>query len=280
LVLLVFGVLLRPNALAAAPLLAAYIIWPSQFSWKRVATFYIPAVLVLFVTVQVVYYGVLGARRQHPLHSIMVFDLGGISHFAKENMFPGAWTPEQTKLITDGCYQPIMWDIYWTQQPCQFVMAQLERDNIFTSPALTDVWKRAILSHPVAYLTHRADFMATFLFGPKNLGMWARDLDDADKIIFADNPRLMGLKTLHDLLKPTPLFWTGAWLLLDIIVSFFAWRRRDTPEGAFALGICGSAVIYIFTFFAVGVSTDFRYAYWAVLAGLTGGGAIATRRTS
>ena len=35
LVLFAFGVLLRPNALAAAPLLAAYLIWPSQFSWKR-----------------------------------------------------------------------------------------------------------------------------------------------------------------------------------------------------------------------------------------------------
>jgi hypothetical protein len=278
-VLLVFGLLLRPNALAAAPLLTAYIIRPSQFSWKRVAAFYIPAALALFVTVQVVYYGVLGATRQQPLHSIMVFDLGGISHFAKENMFPGTWTPDQTKLITNGCYQPIMWDIYWTQQPCQFVMAQLERDKIFTSPVLTDAWTRAILSHPAAYLTHRADFMAAFLFGSKNLGMWTRDLDDADKIIFVDNPRLMALKSIHDVLKPTPLFWTGAWLLLNTAVCLFAWRRRETPEGTFALAVCGSAVIYMLTFFAVGVSTDFRYAYWAVLAGLTGATAIATRRT-
>jgi hypothetical protein len=32
------------------------------------------------------------------------------------------------------------------------------------------------------------------------------------------------------------------------------------------------------TFFAVGVATDFRYAYWAVLAGLTGAIAVAQRR--
>ena len=32
-----FGVLLRPNALIAAPMLAAYTIWPNQFSWKRTA---------------------------------------------------------------------------------------------------------------------------------------------------------------------------------------------------------------------------------------------------
>ena len=54
--------------------------------------------------------------------------------------------------------------------------------------------------------------------------------------------------------------------------------RRDTPAGAFALGICGSAIVYIMTFLTVGVATDFRYAYWGVLAGLNGAVAIAARR--
>ena len=107
--------------------------------------------------------------------------------------------------------------------------------------------------------------------------MWTRDLDDASKIIFADNPRLMALKALHDVLKPTPLFRAGTWLLLDLVVCLFAWRRRKTPAGAFALGICGSAVVYVMTFFAVGVATDFRYAYLAVLAGLTGAVAVAAQ---
>jgi hypothetical protein len=273
-------VLLRPNALAAAPLLTAYILWPTRFAWKRTAILYVPAALALFGLVQVVYYGVLGAARQQPLHSIMVFDLGGISHFSKDNVFPGTWTADETKLITDGCYQPLAWDIYWTQEPCSFVMEHLEkRDKIFASPALTDAWASALLRHPIAYLEHRTDFMATFLFGAWNMTMWTRDLDDADKIAFADNPRLMALKTIHDTLKQTPVFFAGTWLLLDMIVCGFAWRRRDTPEGLFALGVCGSAIVYVMTFAAVGVATDFRYAYWAVLAGLTGAVAVATRRT-
>ena len=84
----------------------------------------------------------------------------------------------------------------------------------------------------------------------------------------------MALSRLHDALKSTPLFRAGTWLLLNIALCLFAWRRRDTPAGAFVLGICGSAVIYMMTFFAVGVAADFRYAYWAVLAGLTGGVAV------
>jgi hypothetical protein len=276
LVLLAFGVLLRPNALAAAPVLAAYILWPSHFSWKRTAILYLPVALGLYGLVQVIYYGVLGATRQHPLHSIMVFDLGGISHFAKDNRFPGSWSAQETRLITEGCYKPIAWDVYWTQEPCKFVMARLEADKIFGTPALAHAWKRAITTHPIAYLQHRVAFMRAFL-ADAGLTMWTMDLDDTSKTAFSDNPRLMALKTLHDALKPTPLFRAGTWLLLDIVWCFFAWRRRDTPAGAFVIGICGSAVIYMMTFFAIGVATDFRYALWAVLACLAGIVAIAQR---
>src|SRR5476651_2118333 len=275
--LLALGFLLRPHALAAAPILAAYLLWPTRFSWNRVAILCAPAALGLFGLVQVVYYNVLGATRQQPLHPIMVFDLGGISHFATTNVFPGSWTADETAIITHGCYQPIAWDIYWTQQPCLFVMEHLEREKLFASPALTDAWKHAIVSHPVAYLQHRAAFMWNFLMGT-NLTMWTLDLDDTSKIIFADNPRLMALKTLHDALKPTPLFRAGSWLLICIAVCAFAWRARNTPSGAFAIGVCGSAAVYTLTFFAVGVASDFRYGYWAVLAGLTGAIAVAQRR--
>jgi hypothetical protein len=156
-------------------------------------------------------------------------------------------------------------------------MTRLEGDKIFGSPVLTQAWTNAILVHPLAYLRHRAMFMWTFLAGA-NLTMWTLDLDDTSKVAFADNPRFMALKTLHDVLRPTPLFRAGSWLLLDLIVCLFAWRRRHTPAGAFALGICGSAVVYVMTFFAVGVASDFRYVLWAVLAGLAGTIAVAQHK--
>ena len=89
LALVILGMLLRPNALLAAPILAAYIVWPTRISLRKTAILYIPAVIGFFGMVQVVYYGMLDAKRQHPLQTIMIFDLGGISHFAKAEPVSG-----------------------------------------------------------------------------------------------------------------------------------------------------------------------------------------------
>jgi hypothetical protein len=48
------------------------------------------------------------------------------------------------------------------------------------------------------------------------------------------------------------------------------WRRREPTSGAFVIGLCGSGAVYLMSFLAVGVSTDLRYAYFAVLAALAG----------
>jgi hypothetical protein len=265
------GVLLRPNALIAAPILTAYIVWPAQMSFRRTAILFVPAVAVFFVLVQLVYYGALGATRQHPLHSIMVFDLGGISHFSKENQFPVSWSEAESALLLNGCYQPTQWDIYWRLEPCDFVMRKVEREEkLFGTPALTEAWARAVMRHPVAYLQHRAAFMWNFLAGD-NITMWLADVESPTENVFSNRPAFAALVWLHDRLKPTPLFRTGSWLVICLLVCAFAWRRRQTPEGAFSLSVCGSAAVYVLSFFAVGVASDFRYGYWAVLAGMVGG---------
>jgi hypothetical protein len=277
------GVLLRPNALIAAPILVAYILWPRRLSFKRSAILFIPAAAGLFALVQGVYYGALGATRQHPLHSIMVFDLGGISHFSQENQFPVTWSAAEQALLLNGCYQPTQWDIYWQLEPCDFVMLRLEREQkLFGTPALTDAWLHAVMRHPVAYLQHRAAFMWNFLAG-NNLVMWLTDVEHPTESVFANRPAFVALVGLYDGLKSTPLFRTGSWLLVCIAVCVFSWRRRATHDGAFAIGVCGSAAIYVLTFVAVGVASDFRYGYWAVLASIAGGtvaalGSIAPRQ--
>ena len=264
------GILLRPNALFAIPVLAIYILWPAAFRLRRAALAYVPLAIAFYALVPLVYYGALNAKRENPLHSVFVFDLGGISHFAKANRFPVSFTPEQNALVINGCYQPTLWDIYWNRDPCKFVMAKLEGERIFGTPVLTNAWLRAVTSHPVAYLQHRAAFMSTFLLGD-NLTLWTLDVEDPRLYLNTDRPAFMWLQAADDALKTTPIMRAGTWLLLDVVILAFAWRRRETPEGAFAIGACGSAAIYVLTFFVVGVAPDFRYAYWAVLAVIASG---------
>ena len=112
--------------------------------------------------------------------------------------------------------------------------------------------------------------MWNFLTGA-NLTMWVADVERPGRDVFLDRPAFGILKRIHDVLKPTPLFRAGTWLLACIAVCGLALPRRDTVEGTFAIGICGTAAVYLATFFAVGVASDFRYGYFAVLATIAGG---------
>jgi len=265
------GVLLRPNALLAAPILAAYIVSISRVSLRKTAIFYIPAAVGFFGIVQLVYYGMLDAKRQHPLQTIMIFDLGGISHFAKENQFPVDWSESENAMLLDSCYQPTQWDIYWRLDPCDFVMGKVEREKgLFGTPAISGAWLAAVLHHPIAYLQHRSAFMWNFL-AADNLTMWTADVEHPTKNVFADRAVFNALVSAHDVLKPTPFLRAGFWLLACIVVCCLSWRRSGSREAAFALGVCGSATMYVLSFYVMGVASDFRYGYLAVLAAIAGG---------
>jgi hypothetical protein len=269
--LISFGILLRPNAIAAAPLLIAYAIWPARFEWKRAALIFFPAVIAGYGLIHVTYYEILQVKRENPLHSLLVFDLGGITYFTKENQFPVTWSPEETALLTDRCYEPQHWDIYWTLDPCKFVMARLERpgDVIFGSQRLVDAWVSAVTAHPLAYVSHRLTVLWTFLALP-NLTLELYKLSLLAETPLAHNAYFLALLPLHDALKSTILYRTGLWLLLSVAIVGWAWRARRTASGAFAISIAAGGIFYLMTFGLLGVATDFRYAHWGVVAALAG----------
>jgi len=276
--LIALGVLLRPNALFAAPLILAYALWPAGFRFKRTAILFIPAALAFYGLIQLTYYGVLHAARQNIVQSIMVFDLAGISHFAQENQFPIAWTADEERQLLTTCYKPKEWDIYWRLDPCQFVMRRLEKEqHLFGTPAVPHAWLRAMARHPIAYLEHRVAFFWNFTTRD-NLTLWVFNIEDLSKPALNGRAGFAALEAIDQALKATPLLRVGSWLLLCAGVCVVAWRRRETPEGAFALGVAGSGVLYVATFLPLGVASDFRYGYWSVIAGLAGAAVLAARQ--
>ena len=266
--LIAFGVLLRPNAVIAAPLLAIYAIWPSSFSLKRAAIAFFPLAACFIALVPFVYYGLFAAERQNVLHAILVFDLGGITHFTATNQFPVEWSSEETALLKSECYDPTQWDSYWTRPPCSFVMQRLERpdDVIFGRARLVHAWWDAVTAHPLAYLEHRATFMGQFL-ARSNLVLPVTAWTDAGAS-YGNTPYRKPLLRLYEALQPTLLFRPGFWLLLAFVIGALSWRRKATRAGAFAVAVSACAAVYVLSFFVVGVGADFRYAYWCVLGTL------------
>jgi len=275
-VLIGFGVLLRPTAFVAAPLLIGYALWPQRFELKRMTILFLPALAAGFLLIHAVYYVILDVKRENPLHSVFVFDLGGITHFSGENQFPVTWSAEESALLTSRCYNPDRWDAYWTLEPCRFVMARLERpdDVIFGTPRLTDAWKQAVTTQPLAYLRHRLTYFWRFLADPDTLTYELYKINDPALTPLADNTRFKAVIALHDLLKPTVLFRPGFWLILAGMIVIAAMPARRRPAGAFAIAVAGSATIYVLTFLPFGVAADFRYGYWCVPACLVAAAAL------
>ncbi len=269
-VLVALGILLRPNAIIAAPVLLAYAFWPLRFDLKRAAILYLPALAGGYALVQITYYDVIGAVREYPERSLMVFDLGGITHFSGRNQFPVAWTADETALLISKCYDPERWDVYWTILPCPFVMRRLEAEGLFKgSPELVRAWLHAIATHPLAYLQHRATFTWRFLAGA-NLTLAEHRLEDHHNAPLMNDPTFKLVLAWHAALKTSILFRSGFWLLLTAAACALAWPARATSSGAFAIAATGSAVVYVLSFSALGVAAEFRYGYWCVLAALAG----------
>jgi hypothetical protein len=273
LALVALGILLRPNAIIAAPLLIAYVAWPTRFAWKRTALLFVPGVLASYGLIHLVYYGILDVHRDHPLQSVVVFDLGGITYLTQENQFPVSWSADgyEDALLITQCYDPSHWDSYWTRDPCQFVMNRLQSkdDVVFGTPLLDTACLLAVDARPLAYLRHRAGFLWAFL-GGANATLELERMHLVDRVPLARNPYFLTIVAWHDMLKSTVMFRAGTWLGFATAVVALAWRGRATPPGAFAIGVAGCAVVYMLSFGVFGVAADFRYAYWCVLASLAG----------
>jgi hypothetical protein len=274
--LIVLGVMLRPNAIPAGALLVLYVVAPRRFAWRRVALLFIPVAVGLFALSQVTYYQVLGAVRQYPLHSLFVFDLAGVTHHAGENAFPVEWTDQQQEMLQTECRYDDRWDWYWYIPPCSFVMERLEAENLFNSPVIGEAWRNALASHPLAYLEHRAAYMATFLSTQNQTLPETRPA--AANVSFTPSAAYEAYAAVHEALKVTPFFRAGFWLAFCALACAFAWPRRETAAGAFAFATAGSAVLYVLSFAVLGVAADFRYGYWAVPAGLAAAAMLVAER--
>jgi len=274
----VLGFWLRPNALFAAAPLFVYIVWPRDFRWKRLLITAIPLCIALQASSSLINYTWLKAAERHPTHSILVFDLTGISHFSGENAFPVSdWTSEEVERLVKTCYKPEYWDTVWWMTPdCTFVMQRLDgegpgKPRLFGTPALVDAWIGAIEAHPLAYLQHRfAHFKVLML--DRTMVMWEHPEDLTRRFPFTGNETYQAFNgMMHWLQDNTSLFCGLPWLLLTLAMVVAGFAVGDGRAKAAILGLSLSGAIFTLTYLPFGVAAEYRYVYWTVFSGLVAG---------
>lgn len=256
----------RPNALFAAVPLGLYLLKPqSGFNLATRAVLSMVLVVGLWTGSRVIFYHVLNVQKTYPINSILVFDLGGISHFSNKNYFPGTWSGEEKAKILSTCYESAEWNSYNPRGACSFVFRRMVDSGLWNSSGLWRPWFAAVSAEPMAYLRHRASHF------------WAFMTDRSRYFFHEGNSRAearrhlqqdFGFRFVHDYVFSVerlgifrPIFWLALGCLCLVAAPLCS-----PPSRRLAGTLSLSSVIYLGTYFFVGVASDFRYAYWAILA--------------
>jgi hypothetical protein len=131
---------------------------------------------------------------------------------------------------------------------------------------LIEVWGRAVVVHPGAYLRHRAEVLSTIfqtrgVYYPFHTGIDPNELG----LTFPERPLYRRVTTwLYD---TRGVFFRG-WLfavVAALLVVFGVWRRRWAT-----VAVCSSGLLYASSYAVITSGSDFRYIWWLVVATLIG----------
>jgi hypothetical protein len=269
---LVCGVLTRPNGIFAA---IPFLMW--ALHRRSVRATLIGTVLCVFGTVVIstVLSSLLHVKHTHPESSIEIYGLGGISYYAGENVIPGRWSTDQTRMLVRNCYRPHAWDNYsWSTgrsfDDCQFVTTALREQQVWGSRALMLSWITEIFRHPTAFLRSR---LASYQYFLKTPGL-KTFLDSASTISsgtivpakLSSLARRINEVTTYAAAKPisVPVYWSAVCAICLLVLGFL-WEKSSSC-GRFGFVLASSAAIYTLTYVPIGVASDLRYFYWSFIA--------------
>lgn len=251
------GALCRHNAIfAVAPLAIAAAGALAPARWRIASAVLVLALVAVAPKAADI---ALRAKDEWTLGALLVFDEVAIyaadPEMLRESPFAAELTPEDIALA----YQPrSLQPIFSGGQPHQLNSATLapRRD------AIRAEWLRVLSAHPYVYARHRFRHLQGLLgpicypfhigIGPNPWGFRLRDHTLLHK----------GLRQLQEATRESALFNGWFWVLAAIIVAAVAYRRHQLL--AFWTALSGLA--YTAGYLIVGVTCDFRYLYWTVIA--------------
>lgn len=270
--LLIFAATLRFNAfLATVPLAVALL----PGAWWRgkvrltVATVVTGAVMIAALPIA---NRLIGAKPSGVGLSLVIFDLGGISHFSGQNAFPPIAdfdASDDPGGIVSACYDPSKWDRYawWGAQPCDIGFDNVQ--DAFAAQHLSPYrwWLGQVMTHPVAYAEHR---LAHFNI---NTRLFSRDPTERAVQIdppandwgyrVAPGPLLTAIDGAAVWSASTPLGWPIVWIALTFGLMIAA---PALPSRRLIVPLALSSFLYGMGYAAFSVASELRYHWWTILA--------------
>ncbi len=269
-VCLIYGTLIRANAVfAIGPLLLLY-----SPSLRRLGLPSMVACSMLVALVAVpasnwVNHQLIGASPQYPAQSLQLFDLMGIAVHSDDSRVLSDGTIELAEIRQ--CYTPYWWDPVSPWGSCPTLRRELgfTHELKSTDPAVVaeigQRWRKAIVAHPLAYLTHRLEYFnsSVYFFVP---AFHFRYSKEAQLQPYGTRQVTQG-EIRIDYLKNNPFFWPVVWLYLGLCALALLRSLRSslaTVQVATLLSLSG--VLFGGAYFLIGVATEYRYYYWSTMA--------------
>jgi len=268
LVLLIYGALVRANAVFAVVPLFVYMIRPQWLSrpWRLLAIS-IPFSLAMVPAANLFNYRVLHAEALRPIRSLQIFDLAGIAFYSGDIAVLGSGKPFSSEEVR-RCYTPVGWDnlapwgecrLFWNRlavsPDLHGIAENLDARAVLgakPNPDLSHLWIAAIVRHPVAYATHRlANFSSEI---GRGASMGTTDPAPPKPLWFV----------LYDLITASALWLAiGLGLLIQLACARSV-RRTASIDATLALLLSG--LTYASAYLIIGVGTELRYLFWSLIA--------------
>lgn len=254
--LLFIASFLRANAPFITSPLIAYVIISQNRPWSSllIALALIPT---LTLVTPILNNRLIGAEKSNAINSLFIFDLGGTSAQARQNLFPGEWSAQEQELIINGCYNPEMWNEY-IYGKCPFVYSKVTNKN------LSKAWFQIVVEHPFAYFKHRLVHFNAFMryVGPStSYFYYFPGIPGIQADIYpplSGNPIMKFYERVMAKMDRQPWNLPFVWLFISFGLLAASCRNKTHQERAVFFISLGS-ILYAVGYILIGVASDFRY---------------------
>ena len=269
--LLVYGCLVRPNAIPGAIPLYLFWAWMLVYNNRKlmIAAYSLLLILITIVSNYFLSYRFFDVTRSYPQNKLYLHDMAAVFVQTGEPVYPPQLFENNTFDTTaiKEKYHPATYDMLWWNQHGQPIHEDLNNEE--KTYLLQNAWINTITAHPFLYLSNRWESFLYFLRLKKRS-------DDFTYYISWISDNKFGLQVkggrVHDTFirsvtihKQMPYMRPWFWFFLNIILLAFI--QFAGKNRAFYIAILLSSLMYVLPqFFISQTDTDFRYMYWNCIA--------------